>query len=277
MEVLMREAFLHTDFDGFGSISGSDDDSGNGYRYGNGYGSGSGFADGDGFGCGSGYGYGDGYGSGRFLGSGYGNGYGSGSGFGGGSGDGEGDGYGSGNNDGGGYCYGYSSGDSSGLKSINGNPVEYIDELPTILTRVVGNVAKGFIVSNDLSLALTYICKQGNTFAHGETLHKARDALLEKLFDDMPTEERIEAFCAEFKPGVKRSAMDFFSWHHRLTGSCEQGRREFAREHDVDIDRDELTPEEFFALTRYAYGGSIIRQTEEAFASSNGEIAEVEE
>ena len=114
-------------------------------------------------------------------------------------------------------------------------------------------------------------------FSHGETLHKARDALLEKLFDDMPTEERIEAFCAEFKPGVKRSAMDFFSWHHRLTGSCEQGRREFAKQHGVDLDHDELTPEEFFALTRDDYGGSIIRQTEEAFAASNGEIVEVEE
>ena len=171
----------------------------------------------------------------------------------------------------------YGEGDRSGLKSINGQPVDYIDGIPTMLTRVVGNVATGFIVRNDLSLALTYICKQGNTFAHGETLHKAREALLEKLFDDMPTEERIDAFCKEFKPGVKRHSMDFFSWHHRLTGSCEQGRREFARQHDVDIDSDEMTPEEFFDLTRNSYGSSIIRQTEKEFAVRNGEIAEVEE
>ena len=201
MEVLTREAFLHTDFTGYGS------------------------------GYGSGYGYGDGDGSG----------------------------------------YG------DGLKSLNGQPVDMIDGLSTILTRIIGNVAKGFIVRDDFSLAPTFVCKQGNTFSHGETLHKAREALLEKLFDDMPTEERIAAFCAEFKPGVKRPAMDFFSWHHRLTGSCEQGRREFARQHDVDIDRDELTPEEFFALTRDSYGGSIIRQTEKAFAASNGEIVEAEE
>ena len=151
-----------------------------------------------------------------------------------------------------------------------------IDSVPTILTRIIGSVAKGFIVRADLSLAPTFVCKQGNTFAHGETLHKAREALLEKLFDDMPTEERIEAFCAEFKPGVNRPAADFFSWHHRLTGSCEQGRREFARQHDVDIDHDELTPEEFFDLTRDSYGGSIIRQTEKAFAARNGEIVEAE-
>ena len=203
MEVVTREAFLHTDFTGSGS--------------------------------GSGYGYGSGYGSGS--------------------------------------C----SGDGDGLKSLNGQPVDMIDDVPTILTRIIGDAAKGFIVRADLSLAPTFVCKQGNTFAHGETLHKAREALLEKLFEDMPTEERIAAFCKEFRSGVKRPAMEFFSWHHRLTGSCEQGRREFARQHDVDLDSDELTPEEFFALTRDSYGGSIIRQTEEAFAASNGEIVEAEE
>ena len=163
------------------------------------------------------------------------------------------------------------------MKSLNGQPVDYIDGVPTILTRIIGDAAKGFIVRSDLSLAPTFVCKQGNAFAHGETLHKAREALLEKLFDDMPTEERIKAFCAEFKPGAKRPAMDFFSWHHRLTGSCEQGRREFARQHDVDIDSDTLTPEEFFALTRDSYGGSIIKQAEKEFALRNGEIAEAEE
>lgn len=234
MEVLTREAFLHTDStnSGHGSVfsNGSDD------------GDGSGFGSDDDFDDGYGYGYG---------------GKGSGSGFNPGS--------------------GYGSGSGYGLKSFNGQPVDVIDDVPTILTRIIGNVAKGFIVCADFSLAPTFVCKQGNTFAHGETLHKAREALLEKLFDDMPTEKRIAAFCKEFKPGVKRPATDFFSWHHRLTGSCEQGRREFARQHNVDIDSDELTPEDFFALTRDSYGGSIIRQTEDAFAASNGEIVEVEE
>ena len=210
-------------------------------------------------------------------------GYGSVSGDGSGDGDGSGGCYGDGVGCGSGYSYGYgySTGSGSGsgydLKSFNGQPVDVIDDVPTILTRIIGNVAKGFIVGPDFLLAPTFVCKQGNTFAHGETLHKAREALLEKLFDDMPTDERIAAFCKEFKPGVKRPAMDFFSWHHRLTGSCEQGRREFAKQHDIDIDRDKMTPEEFFALTRDSYGGSIIRQTEKAFAASNGDIEEAEE
>lgn len=247
MEALTREAFLHTD------STNSDSSSVNGFSFSNGSGfcNSSGVSNGSGSGSGSGDGYGDGYGGGKGSGSGFGPGY--------------------------GYGYNYGNGYGYGLKSLNGQPVDMIDDVPTILTSIIGNVAKGFIVHPDFSLTPTFVCKQGNTFAHGETLHKAREALLEKLFDDMPTEERIAVFCAEFEPGVERPAMDFFSWHHRLTGSCEQGRREFAREHDVDIDRDEMTPEEFFALTRDSYGGSIIRQTEEAFAASNGGIVEAEE
>lgn len=226
MEVLTREAFLHTDFFDYGD--GYDD------GYGEGDGSGYGFCDGDGLGNSS-----------IFR-------YGSGSSVGYGCGDGSG--------------YGYSLDPIYGLKSLNGQLVDIIDSVPTILTSIIGNVARGFIVRNDFSLASTFVCKQGNTFAHGETLHKAWEALLEKLFDNMPAEERIAAFCKEFKPGIKRPAMDFFSWHHRLTGSCEQGRKEFARQHSIDIDHDELTPEEFFALTRNSYGNSIIQQTEKAFA-----------
>lgn len=220
------------DFDDFGSDSGYGPDSDSGY----------GSASSDGYGNGSG----DGSGSASYSGySGPGYGY--------------------------GYGFGVSSGHISdyisGLKTLNGQSVDMIDGVPTILTRIIGNAAKGFIVRPDLSLAPTFVCKQGNKFAHGETLHKAQEALLEKLFNHMTTEKRIEAFCKEFKPGIKRPAMDFFSWHHRLTGSCEQGRREFARQHDVDIDNDEMTPEEFFKLTRDSYGSEIIRQTEYRFAS----------
>lgn len=257
MEVLTRESFLHTDFIGRGDGSGYGDGGGNG----DGYGDGGGCGDGSGFGCG--FGCGDGFGCGGGCGFGCGDGGGFGSGFG--SGYGRGDGSGFGGGDGSGFGFGGGCGCGFGLKSINGQTVDMIDGVPTILMRIIGNVAKGFVVRADFSLAPTYVCKQGHTFAHGETLHKAREALLEKLFDDMPTEERIAAFCKEFKPGVKRPATDFFSWHHRLTGSCKQGRREFARQHDVDIDRDEMTPEEFFALTRDSYGRSIIRQTEEMF------------
>lgn len=237
MEVLTREAFLHTDFEsnGYGPGSGSGSPFGSGFGSGSGEGSFSGV--GRGHGSGAGYISGSGRGCGCFSSAGCDNG------------------------SGGSHDFG------DGIKSLNGQSVDMIDDVPTILTCIIGNVAKGFIVRPDFSLVPTFVYKQDNKFSHGETPHKAREALFDKLFNRMSTGERIEAFCEEFRPGVKRPAMDFFSWHHRLTGSCEQGRKEFARQHDVDIDNDEMTPEEFFKLTRDSYGGKIIRQTEHRFAS----------
>ena len=214
-----------------------------------GYGSG----DGSGYGSGDGSGYGSGYGSGSGSGSGSGYGYGDGSGYG--YGDGSGDGDGS----------GYGSGDGSGIIEYDGRAVYLIDGLPTLITHVRGDIARGSVLNGDLTLRPCYIVKQEDRFAHGETLHKAREALLEKLFDDMPEGERIEAFVKAHKPGAVYPNADFFSWHHRLTGSCEMGRRQFARDHAIDVEHGSMTPEAFIALTIGAYGGSTIRKLQEYY------------
>ena len=216
-----------------------------------GYGFGDGFGDGSGSGSGSGSGYG--YGDGDGDGSGYGYGYGSGYGYGYGSGDGSGSGSGYGDGS------GYGSGHGSGIKSLCGESVHMIDGVPTIITRVRGNVAKGKIVRGDMGTEAAYIVKGGGCFAHGRTLHEARAALEDKLFEDMPVEERIDAFAAEFKPGAPRTVADFYVWHHKLTGSCTQGRDAFARNHGLKMG-DAMTPEEFIRLTCNAYGGEVIRQ-----------------
>ena len=54
-----------------------------------------------------------------------------------------------GSGDGDGYGDGDGSGD--GVKSINGNPIYVVDNIPTIITNVKGNIAKG------LSFILTYL------------------------------------------------------------------------------------------------------------------------
>ena len=194
---------------------------------------------------GSGYGYGSGYGSGD--GSGYGDGSGSGSGSGSGYGDGSGDG----------------SGSGYGIRSFNGEPVYTIDEVPTILRHVRGNVAHGVILNLDLTTTNCYVAKQDNIFAHGETLAKAMEALRDKLFADMPEEDRIEAFLKETEDGKAYPAQYFYDWHHRLTGSCDMGRRQFARDHGIDVDGDTMTLREFLSLTKDAYGGSVIRDAME--------------
>nr|DAL48046.1 MAG TPA_asm: hypothetical protein [Caudoviricetes sp.] len=173
---------------------------------------------------------------------------------------GDGDGSGSGS----GYGYGYVSGYVSGIKSICGMAVNMIDGVPTIITHLHGNVAKGFIVDSDMSMTTTFVVKGQNLFAHGATLAEAVAALEEKIMENLPVEERLKAFKAKFSPGKTYTVAEFYDWHHRLTGSCTQGRDHFAQEHRLSMD-DPMTPEEFIQLTKDAYGGAVIRQLAEYY------------
>jgi hypothetical protein len=222
-------------------------------------------------GSGSGYGSGSGSGSGDGSGSDYGSGSGSGSGSDYGYGDGSGDGYGSdygygsgsGSGDGSGSDYGYGSGSGSGygLKSINHKRIYRIDGCQTIVESVHGNLAKGYIVRDNLTLKECYIAKGENYFAHGYTAHEALSALRDKIFNQLPIETRIEKFKAEYPDfNAKIPAKELFDWHHRLTGSCKAGRMEFVRRHDIDLDKDKFTVNEFISLTCNDYGGDIIQQ-----------------
>ncbi len=209
-----------------------------------GYGSGSG--DGYGYGSGSDYVSGSGYGYGSGCGPGYGYGYG--------------DGFDSGDGDG--YGYGY----DNGVVSFCGQKIYQIDDVPTLIDHVHGNAAKGRILRDDLSTEDCYIAKQGSLFAHGKTLRAATDALRDKLFEDMPEEERIAEFVKAHEWGKQYPSADYYDWHHRLTGSCDMGRSEFAKRHGYSLTDDELlTVEEFIKLTENSYGGSVIRKLREAY------------
>lgn len=222
--------------------------------------SGYGDGDGDGSGFGDGSGNGSGFGDGDGDGSGYGNGNGDGSGYGDGNGYGYGFGYGDGDGDG--YGYGYGFGD--GVKKVNNHDIYIVDDTPTIITALFNNYAKGYIVGNDLTLKPCYIAKNGDIFAHGKTLREAVTALQDKLFEDMPEEERIAAFieCHDYD-GVYSNS-DLYDWHHKLTGSCEMGRQQFAKDHGIDLD-GKMSIKEFIKLTKNAYGGAIIKKLEKEY------------
>ena len=185
-------------------------------------------------------------------GSGYGYGHGDGSDYGSGDGSGSGDGYG----------YGYGSG--GGIKSVNGLTCVRIDGILTAITIVKENVAKGFMVRDDLTMRPCFVAKSGNTFAHGRTLRDAMSSLRDKLFDEMPERDRISAFVESHKPKTTYPNKDLFDWHHKLTGSCLAGRNEFVSQHGIDLD-GETTPEEFIRLTEHAYGGDVIRKLKEFY------------
>ena len=98
------------------------------------------------------------------------------------------------------------------------------------------------------------------------------EALRDKLFEDMPEEERIAEFVKAHKWGKQYPSADYYDWHNRLTGSCDMGRSEFAKSHGYRLTDDELlTVEEFIDLTEGSYGGDIIRRLREAYNKKGGE------
>lgn len=232
---------------------GSDDDHRHGYDGSYGYGGGDGSGDGYGPGDGDGGGYGSGYGDDD------------------GSGDSFGDCYGGGEEDGKGWGAGDNYGNGHGLKSFNGKTVHYIDDLPTILSHVVGVYARGYIILADMTLKPTFIARAGDCFAHGETLHEAQAEATRKDMEDRPLEERLAMFKTVFPdPDVECRGEDLFAWHGTLTGSCKQGRLAWCRDHQLDPRTARMTVREFCALTRDAYGGEAIRELERLYAGRNG-------
>ena len=183
-------------------------------------------------------------------------------------GSGSGDGYGDGSGYGSGYGDGYGDGDGSGygdgIEAINGKKVYMVDGIQTVITNVHVNLARGFILNNDLTLTPTYIARCGDFFAHGETAVDAmRDARM-KYEDNLPVDERLRLFRETFHDWDKKiPAKELFDWHHRLTGSCEQGRIAFCKEHGLDWMNGEYSVNEFIELTKAAYGGEIIRRLAE--------------
>ena len=138
-----------------------------------------------------------------------------------------------------------------------------IDGIATVIKRIVGNLAKGFTLGDDLTLTPCYVAKGHNLFAHGETAKKAEAALQEKIFANMDTEQAIEMFLEEFTPGIKYPAKSFYVWHNRLTGSCEFGRNRFVFEHGIDLENGMYTVEEFIEITKNDFGREVIEQLAE--------------
>lgn len=184
-----------------------------------------------------------------------------------GNGDGNGNGYGYGN----GYGNGNGNGDGYGygIKTYDGQAVYVVDGTKTLIESVHGSYAKGYILNGDLTLSPCYIAKRGNFFAHGGTLAEAVRDAESKYAQNLPTEERIRLFVEAHptdQPNTRYPAKDLYEWHHTLTGSCDAGRRAFAKEHDIDLTSATLTVEEFISLTRNAYGGDVIKQLAEHYA-----------
>ena len=134
--------------------------------------------------------------------------------------------------------------------------------MQTIITRIHGSFAKGYILNTDFTKSKCYIAKGQGYFAHGETMGDARDALRAKIFENMDSEEAIKAFMDKFKKGEKYKGTEFFEWHHYLTGSCLMGRESFVKNRGLDLELL-YTVEEFIDICEDDYGGKIIKELKE--------------
>jgi hypothetical protein len=174
-------------------------------------------------------------------------------------------GYGSGYGYGSGDGSGYGSGDGDGdIKKFNQYNVYEIDGVLTIITSIHKNIAKGFILNKDLTLEKCYVAKGQNLFAHGETSKKAIESLQEKIFEDLDPEEAIEEFRKKFNNTDKYKGTEFYTWHHILTGSCEMGRNNFVKNHELNLE-NKYTVKEFIGICKNDYGSEIIRKLEQFY------------
>ena len=174
-----------------------------------------------------------------------------------------GDGYGSGDGYGDGSGYGYE------LTQINGYKVYIIDDVPTVIYSIRGNLAKGAILKKDITLKPCYIAREGDSFAHGVTAREAMRDAHAKYMLNMLEEERIDEFIKAHPQYLELyPAIDLFEWHNTLTGSCRLGRAQFCRENNIDIEKDSFTIEEFIKLTANSYGGEIIKKLKDSYPTS---------
>ena len=201
---------------------------------------------GDGFGTHDGAGYGSGNGDDFGLADASGFGCGSGSGY--------------GTRDSCGFSYG-----GSGIRAFNGNIVDYIDNVPTIITQIHSNIARGYIINDDLTLESCYIAKACSFFAHGKTLKDAIADVEAKEAEKLPIEKRIEKFIKVFGSlDSEHTGKEFYDWHHILTGSCKMGRDGFCKDHDIDLEK-KYTVKYFLDITEKSYGGDVIKQVRESY------------
>lgn len=224
-------------------------------------------------GCGRGDGSGSSCGNGRGCNDGYNDGYGYGSGCGNGDGFGFGYGYGSGNGsgivDGFGFGCGIADGDGNGkgggkgVTEYAGKKVYTIDDIPTIIESVKGDIAKGYVLIENVYPVPCYIAKCGGFFAHGDTAKQAMLDARAKYEQNKPLEDRL-AETVKTYPSLDTVVpnAELFVLHNTLTGSCTFGRDEFCRRHGIDKEHGSMTMREFITLTKSDYNGKIIQQLE---------------
>jgi len=144
-----------------------------------------------------------------------------------------------------------------GIKVLRGKPVYSIDDIPTIIENVRGNIAKGYIVKPDLSLMECYIVKVGNVFAHAKDAHAAYTEARDKAikYGCVECVADYANYVVSKYPDVDAQIdrKEIYELHNIITGSCDLGRKEFLEAHGLTLEGT-ISMREFLNLVKYAYG-----------------------
>ena len=175
-----------------------------------------------------------------------------------------GDGYGDGDGCGNGYGYGYDN--LLSITKVGDDNIYNIDEMPTAIDSIKGNIAKGRILNEDMTFTPCWVVRIGNSFAHGDTLHDAQRDAQAKHMRNASEEERLKIFVDQF-PSLDMTvpAKELFNWHNILTGSCLMGRKHWCEQMGIDVEHEIFTVRKFIELTEGAYGGQTIKKLTELY------------
>ena len=161
---------------------------------------------------------------------------------------------------------GYGDGDGDGIEEFNDHKVYSIDGVPTCITQVKGDIARGFTIKYNSIMVPCFIARFDGFFAHGKTPHSAMRDAQEKAIKAKPMSERIADITKTHPdPDKEVECAELFSLHHILTGSCEFGRRQFCERHGIDVETDKMTMRRFCEMTRCEYGGEAIKALSYAY------------
>ena len=175
-----------------------------------------------------------------------------------------------------GYSYGYGDGYGDGdgsllsIKKVGDDNIYNIDGVSTAIDHIKGNIAKCRILKADMTWEPCYVVRIGDSFAHGETIHDAQRDAMQKHMSNAPLEQRLQMFKDRF-PDFEEPvpAKELFDWHNTLTGSCLMGRKQWCRDHGIDVEHDTFSPRRFIELTKDSYGGENIKRLYQLYSKKS--------
>lgn len=87
-------------------------------------------------------------------------------------------------------------------------------------------------------------------------------------------ESKINDFVNTHNMTDKYSARELSRWHMLMTFSCPQGRYQFAKKMNIDVNNDYFTVPEFFALCKGELGEEIVKIIEYKMIEKEKRLAE---